>query len=224
MASRRNYVTTTEVDELIGSGASTDLQISEAEEIIDAYVGPQDKFLNYLIEGRVSAAGGSSLTLESIHQNNYDVDFFKWCEVEIIGGTGVGQRRIITASTKAGVLTVASAWTTSLDTTSFYRIYQLGKFPRKADVTSYSTQSPTSYYKQIPENVKRATAVQVEYITAMGDSFFKTDQTSKSSESIGDYSYSVGGKSGDVGLERMIAPKAKLLLRGFKNRLGEIVV
>ena len=224
MASRRNYVTTTEVDELIGSGTSTDLQISEAEEIIDAYVGPQNKFLDYVIEGRVAAsASGANFTVESTHQNIYDIDFFKWCEVEIIGGTGVGQRKIITASTVAGVLTVISSWSTALDTTSFYRIYQLGKFPRKEDVTSYSTQSPTTYYKQIVENIKRAVACQVEYMTSMGASFFTTDQMSKSSESIGDYSYSVGGKLGSVGIERMIAPKAKLLLRGFKNRLGEIV-
>ena len=45
MASRRGYVTTTEVDEMSGLTASTDLQISEAEELIDAYVGFQVKFL-----------------------------------------------------------------------------------------------------------------------------------------------------------------------------------
>ena len=41
MSSRRGYVTTTEVDEMSGLSASTDLQISEAEELIDAYVGAQ---------------------------------------------------------------------------------------------------------------------------------------------------------------------------------------
>lgn len=226
MASKRNYVTTTEVDELIGSGSSTDLQITEAEEIIDAWVGPQKKHIEEVYTGRASAGGANDITLESTHQNIYDVDYFKWCQIEIIGGTGAGQRRICTASTKAGVLTVASAWDTTPDTTSFYKIYQLGKFPRIHDVEFYSTQAPSTYYKSIPEAVKRATAAQVEFMSAMGDNFFKTDQTDKQSESIGDYSYSKGNadSTGALSISKLIAPKARALLRGIKNSLGEIVI
>lgn len=226
MASRRNYVTTTEVDELIGSGNSTDLQISEAEELIDAYVGHQDKFYNWELTGRSPSAGGaSSITLQTNQQNIYDIDYFKWCEVEIIGGTGVGQRRIITASTKAGVLTVASAWTTTPDSTSFYKIYQLGKFPRKQDVMFYSEQTPSTYYKQIPEAVKRATAAQVEFMSQMGDEYFKTDRVDKVSERIGDYAYENANSQGVgfTGAEKLIAPKAKILLRGIRSRIGSIV-
>ena len=221
MASRRNYVTTAEVDELIGSGTSTDLQISEAEELIDAYVGPQDKFYEYILEGRLSAGGATSLTLETAQQNIYEQDYFKYCEIEIVAGTGSGQRKVITASTKAGVLTTAS-FTTSPDSTSVYRIYQLGKFPRREDVTYYSTTSPIIYGKQIPEAVKRAVAAQVEFISAMGDSFFKTDKSEMSSESIGDYSYSKD--SAKISLDSLIAPKAKLLLKGILNRIGQVVV
>jgi len=226
MASKRNYVTTTEVDELVGSGSSTDLQISEAEEIIDAWVGPQKKHIDQEYTGRASAGAAQAITLQTSQQNIYDVDYFKWCQVEIIGGTGAGQRRICTASTKAGVLTVDSAWTTAPDSTSFYKIYQLGKFPRYHDVEFYSEQSPSTYYKSIPEAVKRATAAQVEYIAAMGDDFFKTDQADKQSESIGDYSYSKGGGSstGALSISKLIAPKARALLRGIKNSIGEIVI
>lgn len=222
MASRRNYVTTTEVDELIGSGASTDLQISEAEELVDAYVGFQEKFFSNVLEGRASSGGASSLTLETSQQNVYEQDYFKLCEVEIVAGTGSGQRRVVSASTKAGVLTFASAWTTAPDATSVYRIYQLGKFPRVQDVTYYGSSEPYIYGKQIPEAVKRAVAAQVEFMSAMGDNFFKTDKSEMNSENIGDYSYSKDGKK--VGLDALIAPKAKLLLSGIINRVGQIVV
>lgn len=226
MASRRNYVTTTEVDELMGSGASTDLQISEAEEIIDAWVGPQNKHIEEEYKGRASAGGSNYIELQTTHQNIYDIDYFKYCQIEIIGGTGAGQKRICTTSTKAGRLTVASAWDTAPDNTSFYKIYQLGKFPRVHDVEFYSEQAPSTYYKSIPEAVRRATAAQVEYMAAMGDDFFKTDQADKQSESIGDYSYSKGGgdSTGAVSISKLIAPKARALLRGIKNILGEIVV
>lgn len=224
MASRRNYVTTTEVDELIGSGASTDLQISEAEELIDAYVGVQQKFLDYPIEGRAIAGDSSSLTLQSDQQNVYEIDYLKGCEIEILGGTGAGQRRIITGSTKAGVLTTV-AFGTAPDSTSFYRIYQLGKFPRHCDVTSHNQSSVITYYKQIPEMVKRAVAAQVEFMSSMGSDFFTTDKSEKVSERIGDYAYENAiSDVGMIGVEKLIAPKAKLMLRGIKSRLGQIVV
>lgn len=223
MASRRNYVTAAEVLELAGFTPS-DTQISEAEEIIDSYVGYQPKFFESTLSNRATAGGSSSLTLNTLDQNTYEADYFKWCEVEIIGGTGVGQRRTITASTKAGVLTVASAWTTTPDSASFYRIYQLGKFPRYCDIVYDGNTSPFTYYKQIVESVKRATAYQCEYMNAMGDSFFTTDKSEKQSESIGDYSYSKGtalvGGVGGV----LVAPKAKQVLRGLMNRGGELVV
>ena len=226
MASRRNYVTTAEVDEMIGSGASTDNQISEAEEIIDAYVGPQNRFYEQKMDGRAAAGGASQITLETSQQNVFDQDYFKYCEVEIVAGTGAGQRRTISGSTKEGVLTVATAFTTPPDATSVYRIYQLGKFPRQQDVVYYSTTTPYIYGKQIPEAVKRAVAAQVEFAVAMGDNFFKTDKTSMQSERIGDYSYSKGGSnsSGINELAALIAPKAKAFLKGIFNRTGTILV
>jgi hypothetical protein len=222
--SRRGYLSQSELEQLanitITNTTEADDQISQAEEIIDAYVGAQKKFIDEPLDGRAyAAASGSNFTLQLDQQNSYDVDYFKLCEVEIIGGTGIGQRRKITGSTKAGVLTVDSAWTTALDTTSFYRISQLGKFPRECDVTSYSQIAPTTYYKQIPEAVKRAVAAQIEYFIDMPADFFTTDKSEMESESIMDYSYS---KKGNI--EKLIAPKAKLLLRGIVNRLGTITL
>lgn len=227
--SRRCYLSQAELvqyaDITITDTTEADDQISQAEEMIDAYVGPQNKFYKTTLARKATAGGSSSITLQLEDQNVYDADFFKWCEIELIGGTGAGQRRTITASTYAGVLTVQSAWTTPPDATSFYKIYQLGKFPRYEDVMYYAEVAPYTYYKSIPEAVKRAVAAQVEFMITMGASFFNTDKADKDSERIGDYAYSRSGGGNNVGggIVRLISPKAKAALRGIMNRTGEIV-
>ena len=224
--SRRGYLSQTELAQFanitVTDTDEADDRISQAEELIDMYIGAQIKFFESDITGRASAGGASTLTLQTTQQNIYEIDYFKLCEVEIIGGTGAGQRRKCTGSTKAGVLTVDAAWTTTPDNTSFYKIYQLGKFPRQKDVIYYSEASPNTYYKSIPEAVKRAVAAQVEFIVEMGDDYFASDRAEKESESIGDYSYS--NMAGAAGVQRLIAPKVKMLLRGIRNRLGVITL
>lgn len=227
--SRRGYLSAEELEqysdiEVIDDDEAAD-QISQAEEIIDSFVGYQQKFLQSEFRGLVaSVPTTTSFTIRTLDQNQFENNYFKGCEVEIIGGTGEGQRRRITQSTKAGVCTVEQAWTVTPDVTSYYAIYQLGKFPRYCDVDLYSDSAPFTYYKRIPEMVKRAVAAQVQYIIEMGDKYFSTDQSEKQSESIGDYSYSNGGQgSGGSGLHKLIAPKARMYLRGIKNRLGRII-
>lgn len=222
--SRRGYLSQDELEQFanisVTDTSEADDVISQAEELIDAFVGFQEMFMPEPLEGLAAAGGASSLTLESDQQNNYDANYFQNCEIEILGGTGEGERNRILSSTKAGVLTMADAWDTTPSTDSFYRIYQLGKFPRIYDVVSNTVSGTSTYYKSIPEAVKRAVAAQVEYIINMGDDFFRTDKADKTSESIGDYSYST--KEGRAGVMRLIAPKAKLLLRGYINRVGQI--
>jgi len=226
MASRRGYLTQDELAEYtditIVDTAEADVKISQGEEIIDAYVGPQDKFYDNVLNGRASAGSANTITLQENQKNIYEIDYFKLCEVEILGGAGAGQRRIITGSTKAGVLTLQTALSPAADSTSFYRIYQLGKFPRKQDVVYYAEANPFTYYKQIPEAVKRATAAQLEFMIEMGDSYFAGDKTDMQSESIGDYSYSKKGE-GTSSISKLIAPKAKVLLNGIFNRTGQII-
>ena len=222
MASRRGYVTTTEVDTLSGLTASTDQQISEAEELIDAYVGFQDKFKKSIYQGKATDGSATSITLASEHQNSVQNDFFKGMEVEIIGGTGSGQRTIITSSTYAGVVTFASL-STPPNSTSIYKIYQLGKFPRQKDVFFDGQNTPNTFYKSIPEAVKRAVAAQVEFRIKMGDAYFQSDKTMYESESIGDYEYDKGQGSSGGAIRNMIAPKAKILLKGILNRKGIII-
>lgn len=223
--SRRGYLSQSELEQLanitITDTTEADDRISQAEEMIDAYVGPQEKYMCEHIRGLASAAGATSLTLETSQQNTYDIDYFKLCEIEILGGTGAGQRRKITGNTKAGVLTIDSAWTTTPSTDSLYRISQIGKFPRVLDVETYTSGVNTTYYKYIPEAVKRAVAAQIEFMIEMGDAYFSGDKTEMQSESIGDYSYTKGqGISPD---SKFIAPKAKLLLKGIYSRIGQII-
>ena len=194
-------------------------KISQAEEIIDVYVGPQEKAIKFDISGRAVSATSDTLTLQTDHQNVYEIDYLLLCEIEILGGTGGGQRRKITGQTKAGVITVGSDWTTTPDSTSFYKIYQLGKFPRLKDVHYHGLSIPYQYYKSIPEEVKRAVAAQVEYAINMGDKFFSTDKAEKQEEKIADYSYV---KSGAGSSSRLIAPKAKMLLKYIKCRIGSL--
>jgi hypothetical protein len=117
---------------------------------------------------------------------------------------------------------VSANWSTAPSTDTFYEITQAGKFPRAQDVTSHNSGSTVTWYKTIPEAVRRAVAAQVEFIINMGDDFFGSDTSDKQSESIGDYSYTRGAGTGN--LARLIAPKAKLLLRGYIRRSGSLVL
>lgn len=225
MASRRQYLTQTELAEYaditISDSSEADDRISQAEEIIDAYVGFQDKFVQQVWQGKLTSATSTVLTDSSSDTPlNFQDNYFTFCEVEIIGGIGSGQREIIASSDQDNkTITIRTAFDTAPDSTSVYKIYQLGKFPRLRDY--FFEPDTETYYKSIPEAVKRATAAQVEYVIAQGDNFFKSDQTDKLSESIGNYSYSKG--QGGSTLSQMIAPKARALLKGIRNATGRLI-
>lgn len=229
MASRRGYLTQEELAEFaditITDSAEADDQISKAEELIDAYVGYQEKFFRITRFGQVSTATATTV-VDNTTQNSLDQidDFYKGCEIEIIGGTGVGQRRIISSNNRTNKeVTVVSAWTTTPDSTSAFRIYQLGKFPRRCDV--FSASDGTKYYKSIPEAIKRATAAQLEYIINQGAKYFGSDAPDVIAERIGNYSYEKAGASGSSApapYVKLIAPTARALLRGIRNLTGRI--
>ncbi len=227
--SRRQYLSQTELaqyaDITITNPTEADDQISRAEEIVDAYVGFQEKFVQREVKGKLTnvstatlydTSGDTPFTL----QDNY----WTYCEIEIIAGTGAGQREIISSSSQDNKsVTVRTAFSTTPDTTSIYRIYQLGKFPRDCDYF-YEPESET-YYKHIPEAVKRAIAAQMEFIVAQGTDYFASDKMDMQSESIDTYSYSKGGANGGPSaLVKMIAPKARAILDGITNRTGEMTV
>lgn len=226
MASKRGYLTQDELAEFaeinITDEEEADDQISMAEELIDDYVGPQRRFFHNPITGMISAiSGDNKFTLDSNFKSSYPyVDQFVGLFVEIIGGPGIGQMKKITASSVDGELTIEGTFGTAVTIASFYKIFQLGKFPRIEDVHFNSYETPHRYYKSIPEAVKRATAAQVEYRINMGDSFFASGGE-EVSERIGDYSYS---RKNPGGTQALIAPKARFLLRDVMNRTGKIII
>lgn len=228
MASRRGYVTQDEVAEYanitILDTTEADDKISQAEEMIDAYVGYQEKFIECEHRGEPTSVSGRTVIDTSGGTQLFRTDgFFTGCVIEILGGTGAGQRKkIVSSSRDAYSVTVDSDWSTEPDTSSFFRIYQLGKFPRCRDV--FLNNFGTVYYKSIPEAVKRAVAAQVEFFVGMGDDYFSTDKAEMQSESLGNYSYSKGSNSqGESSTVRTIAPKTRLLLKGIKNSTGRLV-
>lgn len=227
-----------------------DALIEMAEEMIDGYVGPQRKWFQLdgsfvagvysppdyqpetpvvkELRGRINTVVSLGVyTLEQWQQNAYQNGFFSKCNIDIIGGTGAGTSALISASTLAGQITITNLDGTTyngtpLDNTSEYRIYQLGKFPRDRDVFYDTLHTPTQYYKMVPEQVREATAAQAEYINKMGLAFFTSDAAFLQREKIGPYEYSRDMTA--AGPDFLIAPKAKLLLRGFKNRRGVMVI
>ncbi|HET6924996.1 MAG TPA: hypothetical protein VFH39_04160 [Candidatus Saccharimonadales bacterium] len=250
MSSRRQYIDQAYLTSYLSGQSlnsdysSVDDLISAAEEFIDAYVGPQDKWFKassnsngvytapdepielpwvHEVRGRVATANSStSFTLQQYQQNVFQMDFFNLCSIEIIGGTGLGQTNHITGSTYQGLITVEKAWTTPLDTTSVYRIYQLGKFPRLRDVYFDSINQPVRYYKTIPDGVRRAVAAQCVYMNTKGRDFFTSDAAMMTSEHLGSYSYTRRLPKDASTRELFIAPEAKEALSGIVRRTGRI--
>ena len=223
MSSKRNYLTIAELQEFADITVTDDTeandQISQAEELIDQYVGYQIKAIQTEYKGLATGGSSTTIKLKTSHQNTFEKNYFKLCVVEIIGGTNEGDRKICSSSTKEGVLTT-EAFTSAIDTTSYYKIWQLGKFPRQRDATSDTNESVITWYKSIPVNVRKAVASQVEYRINVGEGVFTTNKINIKSESIGDYSYTTGGNGEMSKIDDLIAPKAKLLLRGIRNIKG----
>lgn len=235
---------------LSGDFPSEDALIEMAEEMIDGYVGPQRKWFQLdssfiagvytppdyepetpvvkELRGRItSVVSRNQYMLETWQQGAYQNNFFQMCNIDIIGGTGTGNSYLISASTLAGEITITNTDYSTVtadvfDTTSVYRIYQLGKFPRDRDVFYNTFQNPTFYYKAIPENIREATAAQCEYINKKGLSFFTDDSATMQGEHIGPYSYQ--RRQNVTATDLLIAPKAKMLLRGFMSRRGTIII
>lgn len=227
MSSRRQYATIAEVEELADVTSTNDAEfedrISQAEELIDAYVGYQPRFFAQTVRGKATAVSGRTVFDTSDDSPlDRDNDWYTYCVIKIIGGTGAGQERSIESSSKsAKSVTASTDWTTQPDNTSIFEIYQLGKFPRTKDL--YREPDSLTYYKSIPEAVKRATAAQVQFIIEMGDDYFAGEDAEMDGERIMSYSYSRGGNSGQSAVVKFLSPKARTLLRGIKNRGGKLV-
>jgi len=218
---KRGYITKSEVESYCDISITDDDEALErmelAEEIIDKYVGFQNSYQRYEVTGQ--ATDGTTTTLidtsgNSLLGSNIDGRYVR-SVLHIISGNNEGEERLITAhDTSSEEVTVHKAFTSAIDSTSVYRIYQLAKFPRAKDVKIVDNV----IYKYIPEPVKRATLAQVEYMVEMGDDFFISG-ADKDGENIDGYSYNI-----PTNVDRLVAPKAREYLRGIMNRKGNLIV
>ncbi len=206
------------------SGA-TEAQVALAEALIDDYVGRQDKFYPGEAVGTVSSSLAGKILDTNTNTPLYVTDnTFAMCVIEIIGGSGVGQSRVITSSDQdeRSVSFEGDAFSPALDDTSVYRIYQLAKFPRRKDSRTPSGES--IFYKFIPQAIKEAAIAQTEFIIEQGEDYFTGDDSEMDSERILNYSYSRGGNAGQSAAVKFVSPKARTLLRGYKNSTGSLAV
>jgi hypothetical protein len=220
MSTRRNYIETSEV-----SGA-TDAQVALAEEIIDQYVGVQDKHVKAEYDGEITSllAGNKVIDASSLSQlKQQNTNIFSRCVIELVTGDAAGTIRLITASDGSDYsVTYDGDAISGIQVGDIFRIYQLAKFPRQKDQFTRNS----IYYKTIPRAVKDAVIAQTQFIIEMGDDYFTGNETDAGSESIGNYSYSnaSGGSGQQSAAVKMVAPRARTLLRGIVNRLGRIEV
>jgi hypothetical protein len=92
---------------------------------VEFYVGGENTVLGVVRTNTAQAGAASSITLDA--SASATTDFYKYQAVRIIGGTGVGQSRVVTAyNSTTKVATVAPNWTTNPDSTSIFEVFDLG--------------------------------------------------------------------------------------------------
>jgi hypothetical protein len=214
----RQYLTENDIPK-----GATKEQVALAEGLIDQYVRFTTKAVGSQYHGMATAGTNTTIIDTSSDGHlNFSDNRFRYCVVEVIAGTNVGEIRAIISSNKEDKsVTVSEAFSAAIDTTSTYVIYQLGKFPRNVDSRSLNN----IHYPYIPQAVREAVVAQVKFIIQMGDSYFNGNQGDIQSESIDDYSYSMGNSNGGGfdGMMKLLSPQARMLLKPFVNRKGQMI-
>lgn len=218
MSTLRNYIKLTDVQAVHSS--ATEAQLDLAEQLIDQYVGKQNKHIPGSFDGEISAINtlviSDTSSISKLDSAGYD-NYWLNCVIEFMSGLAAGEVKCITASDySAKSVTIDSATIGTLAAGDVFRIYQLAKFPRQKDTFNRDTV----FYKAIPQAVREAVIAQVGFIIEKGDNYFSGDDAEMDSESIMSYNYSRGANSGQSAVIKMLAPKARILLRGIKNRTG----
>lgn len=139
--------------------------ISDAEKLIDAYVGPSPKFY-VTFTGDTSAAVASGATafpstVWSSRRPNYWAKGGVYVElVDNVPTAHVGERRLVVASTTDQV-TLASGFDVDLSAGATFYFYQQSRFPRWWDQNVLADP-------RMPDELARITALQVEYAIEFG--------------------------------------------------------
>lgn len=227
-----NYIRPSELPAFIHAMASVTDEtlaakfISDAEQIIDAYVGPSVPFYTSLT-GTVSAnvASGATTLPASIWGRRRPNHWAKGgVYVELIDGvsaTLLGQSRLIVASDDEQV-TLASGFDEALSAgVAQFFFKQDSKFPRLQDQNTLATP-------RLPDELKRAAAYQVEYGFQFGSQELglgDPDIADGEAGLVQSRTYGSGYSESRVpnmkqGLGYFIAPKARVQLRQLLGATG----
>jgi hypothetical protein len=229
-----NYIRPAELPEILVTMASvTDESmaarfISDAEHIIDAYVGPAPKFYIDGTGQSTALLASGATTFFGNRWGNRHPNF--WARggvyVEIVDNAPaavIGQQRLIVASDD-DVVTLASGFSAAIPAGALFNFTQRSRFPRWRDRMNLDMPD-------MPPELKRATAFQVEYGFLFGsEQFGLSDQGVADGESteIQSRSYAsgyaesraVGSASSKRGLALLIAPRARAELRNLLGVTG----
>jgi hypothetical protein len=218
MTVRRHYI------EIADVPTSTEANVALAEELIDRYVGPQQKFIQSETSGRISAIDGAVI-FDTNDQTSLNItsNYYSFCVLEMISGAAAGKREVIKTSDQDGKsVTLWAALSTAPAAGDYFKIYQLAKFPRIDDWDIPAGSN--TYYKSIPELVREATVAQTLFIMSKPAAYFTGNSTDMKSEKFLNYQYERSAGAAEGSLNALISPQARSLLRGILNRKGRMTV
>lgn len=201
--------------------------ITDAERIIDAYVGPGQRFYPELT-GNPSAnvaSGATSFSAQVFGSRRPNYWAKGGAYIEILSGADtavIGTKRLVIAS-DGNTLTLDSGFAGALTTSTQFRFYQESQFPRWADGNILGDP-------RMPNVLKAAVAAQVEYGIAYGSEAFglgDSDVVDDEAGNVQTRSYGSGySETRDTrrteGLARWIAPRARVLLRSLLTTTGRV--
>jgi len=104
-------------------------------------------FQSMLLTGTVASATSTTAVLDT--GVDAEADRYNGCLLEITGGTGEGQMRLIVATTAGRQVTVHEAWTTTPDDTSTYAVYKRSYRFRPSTATDADENIPLSAVNEI---------------------------------------------------------------------------
>ena len=202
--------------------------ITDAERMIDAYVGPMPKFYSDLTGALDAQLASGALTISGSSFGNRRPDYWAkgghYLIITDIPGTPtsalIGTKRLIVAST-SGTVTLATGYDEAVPSGTSYYTHQESRFPRVYDTDPHGTP-------QLADALEQAVAYQVEYGIAYGsesyglgdDAVVTGDDELVSSRTYGSgYSESRRAEARQ-GLATWVAPKVRAILRSIMNVTG----
>jgi hypothetical protein len=229
-----NYITPARLPQILHSMSAVTNEaaaakfISDAEHIIDAYVGPAPKFYIGTTGSTASliVSGATAFPADNWGQRHPNYWAQGGVYVELVDGIPaalVGQRRLIVASAN-GSVTLASGFDADVPAGALFNFDQHSRFPRYWD--RMNTDMP-----DMPFELERATAFQVEYGFLFGSEALGLSESTVADGELGEIqsrsyasgyaeSRAVGGASQKQGLALLIAPRARAELRGLLTSTG----